>query len=92
MTSWYYWMMANLVVKTVKLPKWLAAALKRTAQERGCPESQLIREGIEHVTDSEDGIDMVAAIGADFGIGRGGPPDLSSNKKHMAGFGRSRNQ
>jgi hypothetical protein len=83
---------ADLVVKTVKLPKALAAALKRAAKERGCPESQLIREGIEHVTKAEDGIDMVAAIGADIGIGRGGPHDLSYNKKHMRGFGRSRNR
>ena len=84
--------MAKLVVKTVKLPKALAAALKRTAKQRGCSESELIREGIEHVTDTEEGIDMFAAIGADFGIGRGGPPDLSSNKKHMKGFGRSQNR
>ncbi|HEY5928586.1 MAG TPA: CopG family transcriptional regulator [Kofleriaceae bacterium] len=84
--------MAKLVVKTVKLPKALAAALKRVAKQRSCSESELIREGIERVTSSEDdGIDMVAAIGDGFGIVRG-PGDLSYNKKHMQGYGRSRNQ
>jgi hypothetical protein len=83
--------MANVVVKTVKLPKALAAALAREAKKRRCSESELIREGIELVTGSDQGIDMVAAIGKSFGV-FSGPGDLSYNKKHMRGFGRSRNQ
>ena len=82
--------MAKVVVKTVKLSQALARALAREAKARGCTESELIREGIERVT-SEDGIDMVAAIGKGFGV-FSGPGDLSYNKKHMRGFGRSRNQ
>ena len=80
------------VVKTVKLPKALAAALARMAKARGCSESELIREGIEKVTRAEDdGLDMQALIGPDLGIGRG-PEDLSTNKKHLAGYGRSRHR
>lgn len=58
-----YSRMPATVVKTVKLPKALAAALARAAKERGCTESELIREGIERVTSEDEGIDMVKALG-----------------------------
>lgn len=78
------------VVKSFKLPKPLAAALKRVAKARGCSESELIREAVERVThEAEQGIDMVAALGRGIGVVRG-PGDLSWNKRHMRGFGRSR--
>jgi len=79
------------VVKTVKLPKPLASALARMAKTRGCSESELIREGIEKVTRGDDGLDMQALIGPDLGAGQG-PKDLSSNRKHRAGYGRSRHR
>jgi hypothetical protein len=81
--------MAASVVKTVKLPKPVAAALLRAARIRGCSESQLIREGIERVTAEDGGYDMQAMIGPDIGIGHG-PRDLASNKAHRTGYGRSR--
>lgn len=83
--------MSELVVKTVKLPKRIAAMLARVASARGCSESELIREGIEKVTGGDDGLDMQVAIGADLGIGRG-PNDLSHNRKHFSSYGRSRNR
>jgi hypothetical protein len=79
-----------LVTRTVKLPRELAAALSRKAAERECSESELIREGVAKVL-AEDGIDMQAAIGADLGIGHG-PPDLSSSRGRMSGYGRSRHR
>jgi hypothetical protein len=79
------------VVKTVKLPKQVAAALKRAARARGCTESELIRQGIEAVTKEDEGLDMVALIGPGIGIGRG-PGDLSTNRRHMVGYGRARNR
>jgi hypothetical protein len=80
-----------LVVKTVKLPKPLASALARMAKTRGCSESELIREGIQKVTEGNDGLDMQALLGSDLGVGRG-PRDLSSSKKYRAGYGRSRHR
>ena len=77
------------VVKTVKLPTELAAALARKAKARGLTESELIREGIEQVTADEDGLDMKAVIGADVGAGKG-PSDLSTNRKRLSGYGRTR--
>jgi hypothetical protein len=79
------------VTKTVKLPKRLAVALSRAARARACSESELIREGIQRVVDTEDGLDMAALIGSDVGVGRG-PRDLSSNRRRLGGYGRSRHR
>jgi hypothetical protein len=77
------------VVKTVKVPRAVALALARVAKARGCSESDVIREGILRVANDQDGLDMQALIGADVGVGNG-PADLSSSRKHLAGYGRSR--
>ena len=79
------------VLKTVKLPKPLAAALSRAARSRHRSESELIREGIERVLPTEEGLDMTALIGPDVGVGRG-PVDLSSNRKRLGGYGRARHR
>jgi hypothetical protein len=90
-TQWYYPKTMGTVVKTVKLPADLAATLSRKAKARGLTESALIREGIQHVTQDDDGLDMQAVVGADLGVGRG-PRDLSTNRKRLSGYGRTRNR
>lgn len=79
------------VLKTVKLPAELATALARKAKARGQTESALIREAIQYVTRDDDGIDMQALIGKDFGVVKG-PRDLSTNRKRLSGYGRTRNR
>jgi hypothetical protein len=79
------------VIKTVKVPKHVATELARVAKARGCSESELIREGIKKVVQTDAGLDMSLLIGPDVGVGRG-PRDLSSNRKHLSGYGRSRNR
>jgi hypothetical protein len=79
------------VLKTVKLPPDLAAALSRKAKARGLTESDLIRQGIEQVTRDDDGLNMQSIIGADVGAGNG-PRDLSTSRKRMSGYGRTRNR
>ena len=79
------------MIKTVKIPRRVAAALSRTAKSRGCTESELIRQGIELVTREDQGLDMAALLGRGIGIGRG-PGDLSTNRKHRVGYGRSRSR
>jgi hypothetical protein len=79
------------VLKTVKLPPPVARALSRLAKARGCTESELIRRGIEIVVRADDGLDMHELLGADIGVGRG-PKDLSSNRRRLSGYGRSRNR
>jgi hypothetical protein len=89
-TAWYCPSMAS-VVKTVKVPRELAAAMTRVAKARGCSESELMRESIEKIAQGDDGLDMQALIGADIGIGCG-PHDLSANRQHLRGYGRSRHR
>lgn len=79
------------ILKTVKLPAELAAALSRRAKARGLTESDLIREGIEQVTRDDEGLDMQALIGPDLGAGKG-PRDLSTSRKQMSGYGRTRHR
>jgi len=81
----------STVIKSVKVPKALAAALARAAKARGVSESELIREGIEHVAGEDGGLDMAALIGPDVGVASG-PKDLSSSRRRMAGYGRSRDR
>jgi hypothetical protein len=69
----------------------LAEKLARVAKARGRSESEIIREGIEKVTEADEGLDMQTLIGADIGIGRG-PSDLSTNRKRLTGYGRSRHR
>jgi hypothetical protein len=78
--------------QTFKLPQALAEALAKKARNEGVNESELIRDGIRHVTGAGDaGLDMEALIGEETGVGSG-PVDLSSNREHMRGYGRARNR
>jgi len=79
-----YYQVASFI-KTVKVPKVVALALRRAAKARGCSESELIREGIALVTAADAGLDMQSLIGPDIGIGKG-PIDLSSNRKRLSGY------
>ena len=79
------------IIKTVKIPPQLAAVLKRVAMQRGCSESELIREGIAIIAQGDKGLDMQALIGKDIGAGVGAS-DLSHDRKRLAGYGRSRNR
>jgi hypothetical protein len=78
-------------LKTVKLPRALAAALSAAARESGRSESELIREGLERQLVRMEGLDMRALLGPDLGIGRG-PADLSSSRQRMSGYGRTRHR
>lgn len=79
------------VLKTVKLPRALAAALSGAARASGRSESELMREGLERQLNRMAGLDMLSLLGPDLGVGRG-PADLSSNRKRMAGYGRTRHR
>jgi hypothetical protein len=79
------------IIKTVKLPKALAAALTEASLRTGQSESALIREGIERVVGANGGLDMLALLGPELGVGRG-PGDLSSSRERMKGYGRARHR
>jgi hypothetical protein len=80
-----------MVTVTVKLPPALAAQVTAKARQRHVSKSAIIRESLE--TTLANGKERRPTVGDLAGhlIGKlkGGPHDLSTNKKHMEGFGAS---
>ncbi len=75
---------------TVRLSADLRQRLKKAAQRRGTPESELIREAVEQqlATEGEvlsafDRLDEAGLIGSV----RHAPSDLSTNPEYFEGFG-----
>jgi hypothetical protein len=71
---------------TVKLPEPLAAWLSRRARELGRPKSELVRDALERTREGKDGASCHDLL-ADICGSADGPKDLSTNPRHMAGFG-----
>lgn len=71
---------------TVKLPDVLAAWLSRRARELGRPQSDLVREALQRASEGTSGASCHDVFGDVCGVIEG-PKDLSTNAKHLAGFG-----
>jgi hypothetical protein len=71
---------------TVKLPEPLAAWLSRRARKLGRPQSELVREALERSRQRAGG-DTCHEMFADTCGTIEGPPDLSTNPKHLTGLG-----
>jgi Arc/MetJ-type ribon-helix-helix transcriptional regulator len=76
---------------SLKLPDALAAKVEAMARKRHTSKSALIREALEsYLSDDRKKpfltlLDVAPDV---IGCVSGGPGDLSTNKKHMEGFGR----
>jgi hypothetical protein len=66
------------------------AALKNAARQQGRSVSELVREGVELVISRHSASPRRKIIGV--GRFKTGIPDLSTNPKHMEGFGLDRSQ
>jgi hypothetical protein len=71
---------------TVKLPEALAAWLSRRARELGRPQSDLVREALQRSCDGANGASCHDTFADVCGV-VDGPKDLSTNPKHLVGFG-----
>lgn len=71
---------------TVKLPDPLAAWLLRRARELGRPQSDLVREALQRASEGNSGSSCHDLFSDVCGV-IDGPRDLSTNRKHLAGFG-----
>lgn len=71
---------------TVKLPEPLAAWLSRRARELGRPQSDLVREALQRSRERGNGVSCHDLFADLCGV-VDGPKDLSTNPKHLAGFG-----
>lgn len=71
---------------TVKLPEALAAWLSRRARELGRHKSDLVREALQRSSEGSSGASCHDVFADVCGV-IDGPKDLSTNPKHLAGFG-----
>ena len=78
---------------TIRLESSLRAQVRQRAKRLGIAESDLVRRAIERDTANDEPVesayDVFHRLGL-IGISDQGPSDLSTNKKHMEGFGRPR--
>lgn len=75
---------------SLKLPARLDAMLRAAMQKRRKAKSDLVREALENYLADSGRIGAVsfAALTEDLAGTIKGPRDLSSNPRHLAGFGR----
>ena len=77
---------------TIKLPGALDAALTQASEHQHLSKSELVRRALAAYlgqTQATSGAPSALALAGDLvGCFAGGPPDLSSNPRHLDGFGR----
>lgn len=77
---------------TVKMPQQLAAALDEISAREHLSKSELVRRAIENYLRAQNTGGSRASVldraGDLVGCFKGGPKDLASNPRHLAGFGR----
>jgi len=81
-------MAAPMRTVSFKLPLELDEALDELARTRRTTRSELVREAIEALAKAGGKRPSVTALTADLVGSVGGPGDLSTNKKHLAGYGK----
>jgi Arc/MetJ-type ribon-helix-helix transcriptional regulator len=69
-----------------KLPQQLDEALNDLARERKASRSELVREAIEALAKGKRRSVTVAVD--ELGVVVDGPADLSTNRKHLSGYGK----
>ena len=78
---------------TIRISESLVKRLKKHAGMRRRSESALVREALEsylgEASTSSSAYDLAREAGL-IGCVRGGPSDLSANRKHFEGFGQNR--
>jgi metal-responsive CopG/Arc/MetJ family transcriptional regulator len=72
---------------SLKLPPDLSARLDRAAKQRGESKSEVVRAALEQFLKGEPPMSALELAGDLVGGGEG-PGDLSTNPKHLKGFGR----
>ena len=75
---------------TLKLPDGLATRLQAAVRKRGRTQSQIVREALEaHLDGGSTGAETFLDRARDLAGSVSGPSDLSSNPRHLRGYGRS---
>lgn len=77
----------RLKTLSIKVPASLSARVLKLAKSRKSTVSQVVREAIELYAPKQ-GVSFADAAHEYIGSLDGGPGDLSTNPRHMKGFGR----
>jgi len=76
-----------------EIPDALKARLIEASRRRGAPEAQLVSEALQEYLSRDAQAPVAGSFAAQaadlIGCAAGGPRDLSSNKKHLEGYGQS---
>jgi predicted DNA-binding protein len=78
---------------TVRVPQTLTARLRSRSRAKGTTESELVREALENYLGHSAGECSAYELAEEAGIIgclRGAPTDLSTNPRHLRGFGKGR--
>ncbi len=78
---------SKLKTLSIKVPAALSARVVKLARSRNSTVSAVVRDAIERYA-PEEGLSFADAARDLIGSLNAGPGDLSTNPKHMKGFGR----
>jgi metal-responsive CopG/Arc/MetJ family transcriptional regulator len=74
---------------TLKIPEMLATMLKTVSSERGLSKSEIIRRAlINYFSKDENKAGSFLDLTKDMAGSIEGPPDLSTNRKYLEGYGQ----
>jgi hypothetical protein len=75
---------------TIKLPDPLATRLQTAVRKRGRTQSEIVRDALEaHLNGGRGAAGSFLDVVRDLAGSLSGPADLSANRRHMRGYGRS---
>ena len=72
---------------TIKIPRRLSARVSRMARERRVSRSEIVRLALETLPE-EQGETLIDRLGHLLGSAKGLPRTLSSDRRHLRGFGK----
>ena len=76
---------------TVRVPQALTARLRSRSRAKGTTESEVVREALESYLErsgkERSAYDLAEEAGI-IGAARNAPKDLSTNRRHLKGFGK----
>jgi predicted DNA-binding protein len=78
---------------TVRIPETLTVRLRSRSRAKGTTESDLVREALESYLGSEPAGRTAYELAEEVGIVgsvRNAPRDLSTNPRHLKGFGKAK--
>ncbi len=78
---------------TVRVPQTLTARLRNRSRAQGTTESDLVRQALENYLGHPEGGRSAYELAEEAGIigsVRNAPRDLSTNSRHLRGFGKAK--